>query len=291
MGNPRINWHTEQTVSYKKDAVLTTFSNYLMREGFHNDTIKLYVGRLNAFLDYAKSDLPDLTVADAYRNDLIERRLSRSHINNTGFAIKKFYAMNGLDWPFKILKPNEGLPFYFDEDDISTIFAACTNIKHLAMLQTSFFGCLRSSELCRLDDSDLDIRAKTIRLRETKNGSDAIALINDTCVNTLKTYLKIRPKIKIGNRIPLFYTDYGKCWDKNDVYRMFLYYKNRAGIKKPGGVHVFSRHSAATIMIAKGCDIRIVKDLLRHKDMRTTLRYAHVSDKTKRERYEQCLIL
>jgi integrase/recombinase XerD len=44
-------------------------------------------------------------------------------------------------------------------------------------------------------------------------------------------------------------------------------------------------------MIAKGCDLRIVKEILRHKDIRTTLRYAHVSDKTLREKYNQCLTL
>ncbi|MGD0953290.1 MAG: hypothetical protein ABR985_13010 [Methanotrichaceae archaeon] len=40
-----------------------------------------------------------------------------------------------------------------------------------------------------------------------------------------------------------------------------------------------------------GCDIRIVQTILKHNDIRTTLRYAHVSDKTKRERYERCLVL
>ena len=72
---------------------------------------------------------------------------------------------------------------------------------------------------------------------------------------------------------------------------MFAIYKEKAGIKKCGGLHVLSRHSAATIMIANGCDIRIVQEVLRHKDIRTTLRYAHVSDKTKREKYEQYLTL
>ena len=104
----------------------------------------------------------------------------------------------------------------------------------------------------------------TIRLRETKNGSDAIALINDECAQTLRTYLKIRPKIQIEDRTPLFYTDYGKFWDKNDVHKMFLYYNKKAGIKKPGAVHLFAKHSSATLMVSKGCDIRIVKELLRH---------------------------
>lgn len=45
-------------------------------------------------------------------------------------------------------------------------------------------------------------------------------------------------------------------------------------------------HTTSTIMVANGCGIRIVKEVLGHKDIRTTLRYAHVSDKTKREKYE-----
>jgi integrase/recombinase XerD len=54
---------------------------------------------------------------------------------------------------------------------------------------------------------------------------------------------------------------------------------------------VFARHTPATIMIANGADLRTVQEVLRHRDIRTTLRYAHVSDKTKREKYEKCLVL
>jgi integrase/recombinase XerD len=42
-------------------------------------------------------------------------------------------------------------------------------------------------------------------------------------------------------------------------------------------------------MIAKGCDLRIVKEVLRHKDIKTTERYAHVTDKTVREWYNKTL--
>lgn len=101
----------------------------------------------------------------------------------------------------------------------------------------------------------------------------------------------MRPLLKIDDHQPLFYTDYGQRWRRTEVHRMFVTYKVKAGIEKTGGVHVFARHTPATIMIAKGCDIRIVKEVLRHKDLRTTLRYAHVSDKTKREKYEQYLTI
>ncbi|MCJ7445180.1 MAG: tyrosine-type recombinase/integrase [Methanotrichaceae archaeon] len=70
-----------------------------------------------------------------------------------------------------------------------------------------------------------------------------------------------------------------------------MHYKKKAGIEKRGGLHVFGRHTPATIMISKGCDIRIVQTLLRHDDIRTTLRYAHVSDKTRQEWYNRTLTL
>ena len=276
------NW---QITNHPKDK----FKSYLMGLGFHDETIELYVGRVNSFLDYA--DNPSIEAANRFRSLLIDRKLSRSHINNTCFAIKKFFEMNNIEWNFPHLKPNEGIPYYFSERDVLKIFAECTNIKHLAMLQTLFYACLRSSELCKLDDSDLDLNAKTLRLRETKGGRDDIVYISDDCAETLKIYLKIRPQIKIKNRIPLFYTDNLKLWDNGDVRRMFLGYKLKAGIKKPGAVHVFSRHTPATLMIARGCDIRIVKELLRHRDIKTTLRYAHVSDKTKRDSYSKYLTL
>jgi len=42
------------------------------------------------------------------------------------------------------------------------------------MLQTLFYGCLMASELCNLDDCDLDLKSLTIRVREGKRGKAGI---------------------------------------------------------------------------------------------------------------------
>jgi integrase/recombinase XerD len=189
------------------------------------------------------------------------------------------------------LKRNDEIPYYFDDEDVLRIFSVMHNIKHLAMFQTIFYGCLRASELCNLDDSDIDMKALNLRVREGKGGRDGIVYIRNECAATIKRYLLVRPVLEIDGRTPLFYTDYGKRWTKRGLHTIFTAYKKKAGIQKEGSVHVFSRHTPATIMVANGCDIRIVKEVLRHKDIRTTLRYAHVSDKTKREKYERYLIL
>jgi integrase/recombinase XerD len=196
---------------------------------------------------------------------------------------------NPVDLPF--LKRNDEIPYFFDQDDVLRIFCACNNIKHLAMLKTLFYASLRAFELCNLDDRDVDLKTLTLHVRQGKGGKDGIVLISNDCASALRKYLALRPTLKIDDRQPLFFTDYGRRWDRRDVHRMFVTYKKKAGIEKQGGVHVFARHSSATIMVANGCDIRIVKELLRHRDIRTTLRYAHVTDKTMRERYEQCLVL
>jgi hypothetical protein len=54
-------------------------------------------------------------------------------------------------------------------------------------------------------------------------------------------------------------------------------------IEEVSGVHIFARHKIAPMIIANSADIRIVQKVLRHNDIRITLRYAHVSDKTKRK--------
>jgi integrase/recombinase XerD len=285
-----LDWSMKSRIEDFKPTLIR-YRKYLADIGFRNSTIDSYVGHIGRFLEFAQNERPPVSTANAFREQLISKNLSRSSVNNYSFAIKYYYRMIGEEVSFPFIKRNNNLPYYFDEEDVLKIFSVCHNLKHYAMLQTLFYGCLRASELCNLDDSDLDLKALTLRIREGKGGKDGIVMISPECATTLRKYLEVRPPLEVDERFPLFYSDFGRRWDRKDLYRMFMTYKTRAGITKHGGLHVFSRHTSATIMVANGCDVRIVQELLRHKDIRTTLRYAHVSDKTKREKYESCLVL
>jgi integrase/recombinase XerD len=63
------------------------------------------------------------------------------------------------------------------------------------------------------------------------------------------------------------------------VQQIFNNAKLKAGIKKEVGIHSL-RHSFATHLLDKGTDIRYIKDLLGHFDIKTTERYLHVSTKS-----------
>jgi integrase len=70
--------------------------------------------------------------------------------------------MMGKDLSLPFLKRNDELPYYFDKEDVHSIFDACINFEHYAMLQTIFYACLVARELCNLDDKDLDLKTLTI---------------------------------------------------------------------------------------------------------------------------------
>ncbi|MCJ7444534.1 MAG: tyrosine-type recombinase/integrase [Methanotrichaceae archaeon] len=135
------------------------------------------------------------------------------------------------------------------------------------------------------------MKTLTIRVREGKGGQDGFAFITDECSKTLKQYLAIRPPFGIDGRRPLFHTDFWQRWNRDSLYKIFCYCKDRAGIEKIGGVHVFGRYSAATLMTAKGVPLNIVQVLLRHRDVRSTLRYAHVDNVIARQWYNKTMRL
>jgi integrase/recombinase XerD len=284
-----IDWNVHATTDF--EPALRRFRRYLEDNGFRKSTIEGYVGNVGRYLKFAGIDKPSEKDRITFRDELHNSKLSRSTLNQYGYAIKSYHSMLGEEVSYRRLNPNNYIPYYFTADEVQKIFDVCDNLKHFAMLNVIFYGALRASELCSINDEEINLKDLTIRVREGKGGREGIAYITDECATVLKQYLNVRPPFEIDGQQPLFYTDYGQRWGRNEVHRMFVIYKKKAGIERTGGVHVFARHTPATIMIAKGCDIRIVKEVLRHRDIRTTLRYAHVADKTKRERYEQYLVL
>jgi integrase/recombinase XerD len=283
-----VNWRREITKEDLKPAV-KRYKRYLEDKGLRPSSIPMYVLHVGKYLEFSGTDSPSVDDFAKFRDQLHDRKLSRSTINNYSFSIRKYHEMLGQDVNFTFIKPNNTIPYYFDESDVAEIFNKCNNLKHLAMLKTMFYASLRASELCNLDDTDVDLKTLTIYVRGGKGGKDGLVFITDDCAKALRRYFEVRTPLTIDGRKPLFYTDFGGRWERRSVYRMFMYYKKLAGIEKHGGVHVFARHSMGSLLVKRGCDLLAIKDIMRHSDVQTTMRYLHTSEASKREKYERYL--
>jgi len=285
-----VDWHKGIAVKDLNPA-LKSFENKLNENGLRQSTIEMYVFRVGKYLSFAKTDRPNSDDFKRFHDMLRKQKLSRSTINNYLFSIKKYHKIKNLPIvEFEFIKPENHIPYYFDEEDILKIFSVCGNIKHRAMLMTLFYAGLRASEICDLDDSCLDLKSLTLRVRG-KGAKEAICYLSDEAIQSIKRYLEVRPEILIDGRKALFITDFGNRWNRRGVSRMFNYYKKLAGIEKHGSTHVFGRHSFASMLVKNNCDIVTVKELMRHESINTTMRYIHVADSIKREKYERCLKL
>jgi integrase/recombinase XerD len=268
--------------------ILLKFKRDLQDNGFQESVIETYVFRVSKYLLFAGTNSPNQENFNKFRDALHARGLKRSTINGYCIAIKAFHRMKGEEVTYKFLNVSDQIPFYFNEDEVLKIFSVIKNFKHYAMLNVLFYGCLRVSELSGLNVEDVDFDTLTLRVYG-KGGRYGLALINQHCASILRSYLEMRPDLEINGCRPLFFTDYKNRWSRMEVSRLFRIYKQKAGIDKPGGAHVFARHTTASLMVKNGCDLLTIKEVLRHKSIESTMRYLHLAESTKRAKYDKFL--
>jgi len=123
----------------------------------------------------------------------------------------------------------------------------------------------RRSELIRLRWKDVDIRARTITFTDTKNGDSRSVPLTDTLRETLQALPRpLDPEAPVfPERDPLALT------------RSFTRLVQRLGLKNLTFHDL--RHDAASTLTMAGVPLRTVAEILGHRDMRMTARYAHLS--------------
>jgi hypothetical protein len=78
---------------------------------------------------------PTTQQAEKFREGLIDKRLSRSSVNNYSFTLQLYHGMLRTHLKFPPLRMGDKLPFFFNEDDILSIFYCTNNIKYLACIK------------------------------------------------------------------------------------------------------------------------------------------------------------
>jgi integrase/recombinase XerD len=146
---------------------------------------------------------------------------------------------------------------------------------------------LRVGELCRLRLDDLSPDGATLRV-QGKGSRDRVAFVTDARLRTeLRDYARRRHS---GGSEPLFVNRRGAPLRPHSVRSDLRRLARAAGIGRRLTPHML-RHTAATLLIESGVDIRFVQRLLGHASIATTEIYTHVSDEALRETLERADVL
>ncbi|MFB3766084.1 MAG: tyrosine-type recombinase/integrase [Methanotrichaceae archaeon] len=282
----KLDWETEPII-----GSLSNYEIYLRNKGMRKSTIDNCVLRISKYLEYCGTAKPSPESTYKFREHLFKKNLSNSSVSNYSFAMRNYHAMLGEDVKFPSLPRRNVIPYFFTADEVSRIFNCIRNLKHIAMFECAFYACLRASELCNLNVEDLDLDNFKLVVRDGKMGKSDVCFLQEPAIDVLRKYLEFRPNLRIDNQYPLFYTDWGARFNRKNIYHLVMFYKKRAGITKPGNCHVLFRHTLASLMIKNGCDLLTIKDTLRHSSIESTMRYLHMCDDTRREKYNEFLRL
>ncbi len=137
----------------------------------------------------------------------------------------------------------------------------------------------RRSELLRLTWRNIDLKNKQATLETTKNGDRRLLVLTNEVVESLMTYREKDGFIFPHPRDP--YSHF-KNFDKH-----WLSALQRAGIKD-FRFHDL-RHTCASLMASQGVSLLAISDVLGHKSIVMTRRYAHLCVQQKAQIVERVL--
>lgn len=137
-----------------------------------------------------------------------------------------------------------------------------------------FLNCgLRISEIVGLNVSDL--RADHLRV-VGKGSKERVVYLNDSTAAAINDYLLVRRQIDAVDKAALFLSNRRTRISREAVHSMVKKSLLRAGLDASKYSAHKLRHTAATLMLQNGVDVRTLQELLGHEHLNTTQIYTHV---------------
>lgn len=139
-----------------------------------------------------------------------------------------------------------------------------------------FLNCgLRISEIVGLNVSD--VRNDSLRV-VGKGNKTRMVYLNDACVHAINDYLEERKLVAAIDKNALFLSNRRKRMSTDAVHAMVKKTLAAAGLDATKYSSHKLRHTAATLMLGNGVDVRTLQEVLGHDHLNTTQIYTHVDN-------------
>ena len=259
-------------------------------------TRKAYVSDLALFAEWmSRSDVDGPDGVDRmhlrrYLASLGTRKLARASIARKAAALRCYFSWQvrqgrlASDPARSLRAPSGGgrLPRVLSTGEVTALLdvppGTPVDRRDLAVLELLYAAGIRVSELCGLNRSDIDLRARTVTV-EGKGGKQRRVPIHDAAVDALRTWLEDGRDDMEGPSEAAFVNRRGARLGPRDVRRIL---DRRSA--SPTHPHAL-RHTYATHLLDGGADLRVVQELLGHASLATTQVYTHVSKERLRAVY------
>lgn len=261
---------------------LRQFNQMILLKGYSTSTAKTYRNEFTALLQVLRNKPAQTLTVEEMKRYLqycqVTLKLSEhtlhSRINALKFYYEQVLGREKFFWEIPRPKKPLQLPKLLNEKELRRLFNAISNKKHKAMLFTAYSAGLRVSEIAKLKIRDIDSSRMQIFVERSKGKKDRYVNLSPLLLDILRSYIKdYTPKPKVY----LFESEQTyTAYPTRTIQQIFTNAKRKAKIEKSVGIHSL-RHSFATHLLDKGTDIRYIKELLGHFDLKTTERYLHVS--------------
>ena len=162
-------------------------------------------------------------------------------------------------------------------------------LRDRAILEMFYSTGIRAAELAMLRLYDLDAGRGTLTVNAGKGGRPRIVPIAERAIAWCEQWtLDARPQLAVApDNDRLFLNNRGGPITPKVLTALTRKYLDAAGVIRPGACHLF-RHTAATLMLEGGADIRYIQAMLGHAELTTTQLYTHVAIGPLKAVHERC---
>lgn len=262
------------------EKLIEQFITILRMQRYADRSVKTYTSHLSYFLrlsaKYNPKDITQQQIEDFIIWLVEKKRIGQSYQKAMIATITKFYKeIYHRHINLKHLYPKRTehkLPKFLTRDEVKKVLDATENIKHKAILTTIYSCGLRLSEVLELQISDIKTKENLLLIRQSKGNKDRLVVLSVKLLEILRNYYKIyQPKNY------LFEGKNNEKYSERSVPQILKSSLNKAKVIFPASVHTL-RHSYATHLLENGIDIRIIKELMGHNNIKTTEIYTHITD-------------
>jgi integrase/recombinase XerD len=158
-------------------------------------------------------------------------------------------------------------------------------LRDRALLETMYACGLRASEAIGVELADIDLETEVVRARG-KGSKERLVPIGRAAAEAARIYLERgRPRLVTDPAEQKVFVNFrGGRLTRQGLYKIVQRHARSAGLADRMSPHTL-RHTFATHLLAGGCDLRSVQEMLGHADVATTQVYTHLSSERLKDVY------